>query len=165
MTMSPKLETYRQRAKGGDPDAQISLAWEYFLGEEVPKDFTEAIRLLREAEQRKPEVARFYLAKAKLLEGDNSFADVNRNDCSYGFGPALYLMGAARDRTPSAEDKHEALAYFERAAAADHLVAKYFVWRMNSLVWRLITLPYAICLVLRIAIAKFRNPHDVRVLI
>ena len=55
-----------------------------------------AIALLRQLEEKSPELARFNIAKMKYLVGDASFKDDIQADCDAGFGPALYLMGIYR---------------------------------------------------------------------
>jgi TPR repeat protein len=87
------IEEYRQRAARGDAEALFELAWSHFRGDLVPKDFQTAIALLRQMEEKSPQLARFNIAKMKYLGGDASFQNDIRVDCDAGFGPALYLMG------------------------------------------------------------------------
>src|SRR5258708_2558455 len=92
------LRRWSQLADAGDPDAQIVLGWEHATGKIVEKDFDRATALFRAAELQKPAVARLYLAKAKILNNDETFSDEIRDDCDAGFGPALYVMGTVEER-------------------------------------------------------------------
>jgi hypothetical protein len=164
---SDAISDLTRRAAVGDPYAQISLAWEYVLGERVDEDFLKAEALLRGAETKKPELARFYLAKAKILRRDASFVADLAHDCDAGYAPALYLMGAAADRGLLPGDKHQTMIhYFSLAAQHGHLVASFFVWRetRKSMIDWLVTFPAAARLFFRIVAVKFRDSYDPRVL-
>lgn len=154
------LNEWQDRADKGDPDAQISLAWEYAAGDRIEKNFEKAEALFRRAEMKKPELARFYLAKAKLLNKDLTFVNDIVEDCKAGFGPSLYIMGAA------AKDRSEAIRYFKLAAQNGHLVSEGFVWRLEqkSFLNRLATLPDALRILKAIVLAKLRDPRDIRIL-
>jgi len=82
------LARWRQLAANGNPDAQIVMAWEFVRGEVVPKDFDQAVKLFRAAEVSKGSFAKVHLAKAKIMNKDESYKDVIREDCNAGFGPA-----------------------------------------------------------------------------
>jgi hypothetical protein len=92
------LSQWQQLADCGDPDAQIVMAWNYANGKIVAKDFDRAVALFRAAEPAKGPLARFNLAKAMILNSDQSYDTVLRSDCDAGFGPALYLMGVVEER-------------------------------------------------------------------
>jgi len=160
----PPIDDWRARADEGDPDAQIALAWQYATGEYVKKDIEKALALFRSAESQKPQFARFYLAKAKLLlNNDASYPDDLAEDCEAGFGPALYLMGAAAHR---ARNRSEALHYFALAAENGHLVSEFFVWRLSrkGLLDRILTFPYSVRLFARIMVILFHDEYDIRLL-
>ncbi|SRR6266540_5608757 len=163
-----RLNEYQQRADAGDPDAQISLAWEYVSGEHVEKDLEKAVALLRTAESGSPRLAHFYLAKVKILGGDTTFVNELIRDCEAGFGPALYLMGVAAERgLVNGASKDDALRYFRLAAERGHLIAKFFAKRLEkkgTIEW-LKSVPSQVGLFFEIFITKFRNPRDLSVLI
>jgi TPR repeat protein len=162
-----RLEGYRRLSESGDPDAQIALAWEYVKGELVDKNMDAAVRLFREAEQKKPSIARFNLAKAKIMMGDSSFKKDLLADCEAGFGPALYLLGIAEQKGVfQVPHPGTALEYFDLAAANGHLVSKFLLWRLAPKGWLkwLLMLPGALGLLLRISMVKYQDPNNPQVL-
>jgi TPR repeat protein len=161
------LKACQRLAENGDPDAQMALAWQYYKGEILEKNFDKAIALFRQAELKKPSLARFYLAKAKILNGDNTFADDLLEDCNAGFGPALYTMAVAEKRGIFREENlDEALRYFALAARDNHWVSEIYLWRLEkkSILEWLTTFPHAVRLLVRIFIIKVRDRSDLRVL-
>ena len=86
--------------------------------------------MFRAAELKKPALARFNLAKAKTLNGDETFAADIRQDCAAGFGPALYLMSAAEEHGPfRARNRKRAVGYFSHAARNNRLISEWYAWR------------------------------------
>jgi TPR repeat protein len=166
------LNETKQRAELGDRNAQIALAWEYIKGELVEKDVTNAISLFRKAELHKPEIARFNLAKAKMLEGDRTFQEDILQDCNAGFGPALWLMGMYALRRMYAlrgahrqEALEEALRYFRLATQSGHLPSEGKVWRLERGLWsRISSFRYAARISFRMGSIKLRNKDDQRIL-
>ncbi|MGV7217587.1 hypothetical protein [Bradyrhizobium sp. UFLA05-112] len=154
-------------AAGGDADALYRLAWEYFRGEFVPKDAVAAIAQLRQWERTNPELARFNIAKMKYAEGDASFIEEIRADCSAGFGPSLYLMGVySLNRVGGQSGLASAVEYFGRAAQMGHLPSQYFVWKISKLGLRrrLTTAIPALRAALAVAAAAWRNESNERTL-
>lgn len=88
-------EWYRRAAEQGHPDAQYNLGFMYLLGEGVPSDADEGLRLLRRAADQEAESA------FRLL------ADVYRNGY---YGVPLDLAEATRwdERSKLAEQKRAA---------------------------------------------------------
>ena len=161
------LTEYRRLADGGDATAQIALAWEYGRGENVAKDMDAAVGLFRQAERKKRGLARFYLAKLKLLNQDPTFRNEIPDHYEPEFGPAFYLMGVARKRGILCEPNlDEAIRYFELGARDNHLVSKFFAWKLRNMspLQRITTFPHAVCLSIKMVIIKFRNVNDMRIL-
>jgi TPR repeat protein len=166
------LKDTQRRAAFGNADAQIALAWEHIKGRLVEKNVARAISLFREAESQKPRIARFNLAKAKILEGDPSFQDDIREDCSAGFGPALWLMGISALRRmrasrgePRQEALDEALRYLRLGAEKGHFPSEAAVWRYGLSPWkRFWSLESVAQNILRWGRVWFRNERDERVL-
>jgi TPR repeat protein len=166
------IEQITLRAAFGNANAQIELAWELIKGKRVEKDVAAAISLFREAESRKPRIARFNLAKAKLLEGDPTFQNDIREDCSAGFGPALWLMGMHALRRmrvsrgkPRQEALDEALRYFRLGVENGHFPSIAPIWRYGWRPWkRFWSLTYVVPLAFRWIRIKLRNENDERVL-
>lgn len=161
------LTRWKQQADGGDPDAQIRMAWEYVRGKAVPKDVGRAVALFRAAEPSRGRLARFYLAKALIMNGDASFSSVIRQDCDSGFGPALYLMGVvAQQGRLGARDTEKAVQYFSLAARDNHLPSEVYAWRLESKsIWCwVVTFPYGFALSMRTIALYFKDPYDLRVL-
>jgi len=159
-----RLREYQGLADNGDPDAQLSLAWEYFY---VRRDSHVGLRFFCQAELRKPGLARYYLAKAKILLNDNTFKNEIPDHYIQGFGPAFYLMGAAKKKGILCEANFdEAFKYFLLAKQDNHLVSEFFVWRLQkkSIFEWIVTFPWSACLCIRIIRIRIRNPNDVRVL-
>jgi hypothetical protein len=138
----------------------------------VEKDVLKATGLFREAESKKPRIARFNLAKAKILGGDPTFQDDIREDCSADFGPALWLMGMYALRRRRAlrgaarqEALDEALRYFRLGAETGHLPSEAKVWRYGWSLWkRFWSFRYVAQLTARMVQVRFRNERDERVL-
>jgi len=166
------LKETERRAGLGDADAQIALAWQHIKGELVEKDIAHAISLFREAELQKPKIARFNLAKAKILEVDRTFQDDILQDCNAGFGPALWLMGMFELRRmyalrgePRQKALDEALKYFRSATQNGHLPSEAKVWRLERGLWsRLWSSKYVARLTFRMVATKVRNEDDERIL-
>jgi TPR repeat protein len=164
---SAELEEFRQRAALGETAAQLKLAWEYFRGDVVPKDVDSAIELLRQVELKAPELARFNIAKIKLLEGDDSFVEDIRRDCAAGFGPTLYLMGVySKKKAGGEKGLSEAIGYFRAAAQNGHLPSEFLVWRLSKLgFWqRLATAIPAHRTFIRMVGIRWRDTDDARIL-
>jgi TPR repeat protein len=159
------IEEYRQRAARGDTEALFELAWGHFRGDLLPKDIEMAIALLRQMEERSPQLARFNIAKMKYLVGDASFVDDIRTDCDTGFGPALYLMGIYLNKRGRQIAASEAIPYFRAASHAGHLPSKILLWRFSRLgFWRrLATAIPAYSTAFRFIAISLRNRNDVRV--
>lgn len=161
------LAPWRELAARGDPDAQIVLAWEYAKGKLVAKDLDRAIALFRAAEPAKGRLARFNLGKAMIWARDPSFADVLREDCEAGFGPARYLMGIVEARGKfGSKNVDQAVCYFSLAAQDNHLLSEAFAWRLQrkSILQWIKTLPHGICLILKVAALELRDRNDLRIL-
>jgi TPR repeat protein len=166
------LQDLKRRVAVGNADAQIALAWAHIKGNLVEKDVARAISLFRQAESRKPRIARFNLAKAKLLEGDPTFRDDIREDCNAGFGPALWLMGMhALQRMresrgePRQESLDEALRYFRLGAEKNHFPSIAATWRYGWSPWKQFwSLTYVVPLAVRWVRIKLENENDERVL-
>jgi TPR repeat protein len=168
MVRTNKIEEYRQRAAAGDPSAQFSLAWEYFMGEFVSKDLGSAIALLRLLEETYPEVARFNIAKMKYVEDDNSLVEDLQADCAAGFGPSLYLMGSySLKKVGGEQGRTNAIEYFRAAARNGHLPSEFLFWRHGKLgLWRrLVTAVPAFRAYLRAAVINASDDRDLRALI
>lgn len=161
------LEEYRARTGLLDTEAQFELAWEYFRGRGVPKDLHMAIALLRQLEQKLPELARYNIAKMKCLVDDPSFAEDIRADCDAGYGPALYLVGVSSKKKGTQIGASEAIRYFQAGSQSGHLPSKMLLWRVSKLgFWRrLASAPAYLLLVFRSIKLASRNRNDVRVLI
>ena len=161
------LEEYRRRAKRGEPNAQLELAWEYMKGEALPKDIDAAFALLRELEVAAPRLARFNIAKIKYLLGDQTFAEEIRADCEAGFGPSLYLMGVySKQRVNGEKGLREAINYFRFAAREGHLPSEFQVWRIAKVgTWqRLATTIPAFLTFIRMVGIRWRDVDDIRIL-
>jgi TPR repeat protein len=166
------LEDIKRRAAFGHADAQIALAWEHIKGRRVEKDVAAATGLFRQAESRKPRIARFNLAKAKLLEGDPTFQDDIREDCSDGFGPALWLMGISALRRmresqgePRQEALDEALKYFRLGVEKGHFPCFAPIWRYGLSPWKQFrSLGSVTKNIFRWVRIKLQNENDERVL-
>jgi TPR repeat protein len=168
MLSNKEIEEYRERAAAGDPSAQFSLAWVYFMGEIVPKDAGSAISLLRQLEKTYPEVARFNIAKMKYAEGDESLIDDLEPDCVAGFGPSLYLMGSySLKKVGGDKGRAKAIEYFRAAAQNGHLPSQFLLWRLSKLgFWRrFATAIPAFRAYVRAATINARDDRDVRALI
>jgi|SRR6185437_14773109 len=161
------FKQWQELADSGDPDAQIVMAWEHVKGKLVDRDFDRAVILFRAAAARKPALARFNLAKAKILNRDETFEIEIREDCKAGFAPALYLMGVVEKRGIfHAKNLGRAIEYFSLAALNGHLVSELFLWRLKSksfFQW-FASLPYAARLFFKILAVQTRNADDLRVL-
>ena len=101
------------------------LAWDYFKRRLVPRDLQMAIALLRQLEEKSPELARFNIAKMKYLVGDDSIKDDIQADCDAGFGPALYLVAANSYKKRGQIGSGEAMRYFRAAAHSGHLYPRF----------------------------------------
>lgn len=151
----------------GDAKAQLDVAWEYYHGVIVNKNVSLAISMLRELERSSPEVARFHIAKIKLLENDSSFAEEIRSDCAAGFGPSLYLMGAAlKNNLREGEDLSEAVRYFSDAADVGHLPSQILAWRLGERSrWkRFITIIPVLKASIRMVVVRAHDVNDIRAL-
>jgi len=159
------LAGWQKLAEAGDPDAQIIVAWEYAKGKLVAKDLSRAVALFRAAEPAKGRLARFNLAKVLMMNRDQSFEEVIRQDCNAGFGPALYLMGVAEFKGIFHDRNIErAVEYFSAAAQDNHVTSEFFAWRLQkkSILRWLVTLPYGIGLSFRGFAICLRDPDDLR---
>ena len=166
-TPSERITRYRVLADGGDTTAQIRLAWEYAWGDELPRDFDAAVRLLRQAEQKELGLARYYVIKLKIQNNDPTFINEVPRHYEAGFGPAYYLLAKTKMRGKrSTWNFEEAKMYLQLAVQDNHLLSKFVLWRIsNKNIWQwLITLPGAIRLLLTMLAAKARNVNDPRVL-
>lgn len=164
---SSEILEYRSRAEIGDPDALISLAWEYFLGGTVDRDLEESMRLLKRAEEKKPRLARFYAAKIRILEGQAGSYEDLYVDCDGGYGPACYLMSVAAGKNlTSTHNKNEEKKFLSLAAQQGHLVSKFFLWKDsgNGMLKRIALTPYSINLLVKIIIARYKDPQGPNVL-
>jgi TPR repeat protein len=159
------FEEYRRRAARGDTEALFYVAWEYFKGQVVSKDLQVAVGLLRQLEEKSPELARFNIAKMKYFVGDASLKDDIQADCDAGFGPALYLMAANSYREGGQTGSSEAIRYSRAAAQSGHLPSKIWSWRLSKLgFWRRLATAIPVFLTgLRFIAIKVRNSNDVRV--
>jgi TPR repeat protein len=159
------LEEYRQRVTISDPQALFYVAWDYFKGRLVPRDLPMAIALLRQLEEKSPELARFNIAKMKYLVGDDSLRDDIKADCDAGFGPALYLMAAHSYKNRGETGSREAIRYFRAAAQNGHLISKIWLLRLSKPgFWgRLQTAIPMYWTGLQFVVIKIRNCDDVRV--
>ncbi|HEX5315130.1 MAG TPA: hypothetical protein VFX22_00655, partial [Candidatus Kapabacteria bacterium] len=161
------LQQWKELADSGDADAQIVMAWEYIKGRRVPKDLDRAVALFRAAEPTKGRLARFNLGKAMIFADDASFADVLREDCEAGFGPALYLMGVAEARGKfGSKNVDQAIRYFSLAARDNHLLSEVFAWRLQkkSILQWVKTFPHGMRLMLKVAVLEWRDRNDLRIL-
>jgi TPR repeat protein len=165
LSLEEETEEYRRRAAMGDTEALFYLAWDYFKGRVVSKDLQVAITLLRQLEEKSPELARFNIAKMKYLVGDESLKDDIQADCDAGFGPALYLMAANSYRKRGQTGSSEALRYFRAAAQSGHLLSKIWFWRLSKPgFWGRLATASPMCLTgLRFIAVKVRDSNDVRV--
>lgn len=166
-TREERFRDMQDRADGGDPNAQIALAWEYFKGNLVERSFPRAVDLFRSAESKEPRLARFNLAKAKIIENDSSFRDDIAPDCAEGFGPALFLMGMnAKRGYRFRKTPREAVEYFRLAAKSGHLISEIMLWRLENTNYlkRLKTLFPFLRLFFKAMRIKHNNPDDVRVM-
>jgi len=159
------FEEYRRRAAMGDTEALFYVAWEYFKGRVVSKDLQVAIGLLRQLEEKSPELARFNIAKMKYFVGDASLKDDIQADCDAGFGPALYLMAGNSYRKRGQIGSSEALRYFRAAAQSGHLISKIWLLRLSKPgFWGRLATAIPMCLTgLRFIAIRVRNSNDVRV--
>jgi TPR repeat protein len=162
--MRTSIDEIRRRAALGEARAQLEFAWEYVRGDVIPKDLNAAIAILRQMETNAPELARFNIAKIKLLENDDSGLDELEKDCKKGFGPACYLMGVYAKQRKG--DLERAIVYWRAGADSGHLPSEYLVWRSGQMsLWRRITtvIP-AHRLFIRLLGLRWRNVDDIRIL-
>ena len=161
------LEDIQERAAEGDPNAQIALAWEHVKGSVVERSFPRAVELFRRAEFKEPRLARFNLAKAKIMESDDSFKEDIASDCRDGFGPALFLMAMnAKRGYRFRKSPQNSIEYFRLAAKNGHLISEILLWRLErpNYLKRLGTLLPFLRLTFRAMRIKYRDRNDIRVL-
>jgi TPR repeat protein len=162
--MSTSIDEIRRRAALGEARAQFELAWEYVRGDVIPKDVNAAIAIFRQMEANAPELARFNIAKIKLLENDDTGLDELEKDCRKGFGPACYLMGVYAKQRKG--DLERAIMCWRAGADSGHLPSEYLAWRLTQMsLWQRIrtTIP-AHRLLIRSLRLRWRDADDVRIL-
>ncbi len=162
--MRTDIDEIRRRAALGETRAQHELAWEYVRGDVLPKDLNAAIAILRQMEMNAPELARFNIAKIKLLDNDDSGLDELQEDCTRGFGPACYLMGVHAKQRKG--DLERAIAYWRAGAESGHLPSKFLVWRLTPMpLWqRIATAIPAQKIFIHLLRLRWRDADDVRIL-
>jgi len=76
-------------------------------------------------------------------------------------------MGVAAEKgVLETEKKHERFYYYKLAASNGQLVSKFFLVREDgSRLRRLLLLPYALFLLMKIVVLRSQNPSDYRTLI
>ncbi|PZA12706.1 hypothetical protein DNX69_07360 [Rhodopseudomonas palustris] len=162
----PEIQSLMESARAGDPRAAISLAWEYFLGERVSRDIGKCYSLLEQAEEVEPERARFYAAKIAILLKQRNVYEKILADCDNGYAPSCFLMSEVIGQGLTEGSKKNQLDYLRRGAELGHIVSEFFLWRSSTLgiLRRLGTVPYALYLIVRIFVTKYRDPHSEKTL-
>lgn len=119
---APALVALRKKAEAGDAQAQASLAWMYFSGEQVAKDLAEAAKWYRKAADQNDPVAQFNLgsmfAKGLGVERSEKEAAVwYRRAAELGHAAAQANLGVLYANGEGvAKDDAEAVKWYRKAA-------------------------------------------------